>query len=174
MPTNVPAGSSAEYYASLTAGAATSLTLSGLNGDQDGDYFIDIEAASAANTNNLKIQINGSDTNLDSLSANTLVGGVARTDWSVAQAAQSPATFSANDLFRFQGRLIARSGRIRIMTGLAYTIKGGATTGFQEYCRYNDTTTNVTSMAIVASQSNGLGTTTFIRCVRIQTLNPLA
>jgi hypothetical protein len=169
-------GTFLEYYTSLTAGtgAQTSLTLSGLNGDVDGDYMIDIEMRSAQAANSLAIQLNGAATNLDWMSSNNLVGGAVRTDWALAQAGVSPILWAVGDFVNIQGRIRARSGRIRIMNAMAYSQKGGATTGFSLSGRYNDTATNLTSISIVAGIASGLAIGSYIRMVRMWTTNPLA
>lgn len=162
-----------EYYAT-NAAVATSLTLSGLNGDADGDYLVDIEIRSAVGSNTFKIQVNGADTNLDWFTYNGLVGGsITAGNWNIGQIG-GISTWSSGDLICFQGRIRARSGRIRIFTANGYAIKGGSVTGLLEMGRYNDTTTNLTSISIVASVASGLSAGSFIRMTRLPTTNPLA
>lgn len=161
-----------EYYVSLAA-PATTLALPGLNGDADGDYLIDIRSLCAV-SGTMAFQLNGASTNLDWLTTNLLVGAAIRNDWVWAQAGASPITWAVGDLIEFQGRIRARSGRARIMTGIAYVLKGGATAAFTAAGRYNDTATNITAMSLVSGGVNGLGAGSYIRLARLLTTNPLA
>jgi hypothetical protein len=160
-------------YSSVLGSAATSNVLSGLNGDADGDYLIDMKFIAAVGSNNLSIQVNGGTLNLDWLCSNDLVGGAVRTDWVFCQVGVSPLVWSANDIIELQARLRARSGQVRIMTGLAWVTLGGSKTGLNLKGRYNDTSTNITSISQVSSQTNGLAAGSYIRLIKLANNIPL-
>lgn len=156
-----------EYYQKLgTAGNV--LTVSGLNGDTDGEYLVDGLFFVSAGGTSLKFQIQTADTNLSGFSSNLLVGGVATTNCSIAQASQNPATFSSSDTIYFQGRINARSGYTRFMALQMWGTKGGSTTAWNFYCFWNDSSTVMTSMSLASSLSTGLAAGSRLRLLRVQ------
>ncbi len=165
-----------EYYASLTAGAATSLALSGLNGDADGDYLIRMYIKSAAaGSNTIKIQVNGADTNLYCVCSDPLHGGVAiNSSWTIAVAGINPYTFSTGNWANLVGVFPARSGRKRVWSASGFAQIQAANNAITLNGEYGDTSTNLTSISIVGNQSAGLSTECFIHAIRIQASNPLA
>ena len=164
-----------EYYASLTAGAATSLTLSGLNGDADGIYKVRFYIKSVQAANNIKIQVNGADTNLNCVFGDRLHGSVSLSgSWTVARAGLNPQPFGNGDFLTLDGFFNAKSGRKREYNALGYAFLPATGNGFELLGEYTDTTTNLTSISVVGSVATGLSSECFILATRIQSNNPLA
>ncbi len=165
-----------EYYTSLSGGAATSLTLSGLDGDTDGDYMIDINIVAAAGTNTIGLSVNGATaTNMNMVGTNGFVGATQRnSDWELAWGSNSPVVWAASDAIYLQGRMRVRSGRARVGTLWGPIAKGGTNQFMQMTLNWSDTASNMTSFGVYSNVASGLGTATFIRFVRVQTTNPLA
>jgi hypothetical protein len=171
----IAGGAATEYYASLTAGAATSLTLSGLNGDADGIYLVRMYIKSVQAANNIKIQVNGADTNLNCIVGDQLHGSVLTLgSWTIQRVSATPAPFGVGEYLNLVGIFSARTPRKRIWEAAGFGNPGAAGNGFILYGEYNDTSTNLTSLSIVGSVATGLDPETFIHAVRIQSSNPLA
>lgn len=135
---------------------ATSILVSGLLGDTDGEYLVDVAIINAAAANTFKFQINGADTSLKAFVGEWTLGKALRTDWFIATAAQSPQQFSVADEIHLLGRLTARSGRVRQLVWTGYL--DTATDGWLFFQgEYTDTVTQITSFGLVASGNMAAG-----------------
>lgn len=156
-----------DFFASLAA-PATTLVLSGLNGNAAGDYLIDgCAITNNAPNQNLQLLVNGATTNLKG------------TKWDIAVFGQSvganwlwsntgPYGFSVGTTFTFMGRLSARTGRIRQIH-----IAGLTNDSFNDvlsiYGQWTDTTTNLTSLTLSAANVNGLAAGSYLRLTPLNT-----
>ena len=155
---------SLDYFVALS-GAATSITLTGLNGNADGGYWIDFCGQTAAvSAAGWQFEPNGVTTNLNAFSSDGKVGGSSRTDWFFANTGLYG--FGSGALFCAQGHMTARTGRLR-----QFQVEGFTNDSNKESLKivgqWGDTTTNLTSLSVVSNQANGLtntGTTgTYLR-----------
>lgn len=162
--TCAPITLSPDHFVALS-GAATSITLSGLNGNAEGGYWIDFCGQTAlVSAAGWQFMPNGLATNLNAFAADGKVGGSSRTDWFFANSGLYG--FSSGTLFCVQGHMTARTGRVR-----QFQVEGFTNDTNKESLKivgqWGDTTTNLTSMTVQSNQANGLtntGTTgTYLR-----------
>lgn len=138
----------ATYVTTLTATANT-VTVAGLNGDQDGDYYCDFFLDYTAGTSGLlKLQINGADTNL---SSRAIEQSAAAAPVGVANAAafQLSDAVGGNNICHGKIWIRSRTGtRRNIVCNFLETEGSTVRTIFGDY---NDTTTVITSLSIVSA-----------------------
>ncbi len=152
------------------------LTVAGLNGDVDGQY--DISGELFINVNNSQIQWlpNGVGSNLLATSADIVSGAASDatmgTLWILARNS-GVMNFQSGQKIYFEGKLFARSGRVRHFT-INVMATGGTNAFASGFSRdqftlrgvLTDTSTNITSLTIGSGQVNGLGIGSFMRLTR--------
>jgi hypothetical protein len=144
--------------------ASDTITLSGLNGDVDGEYQFDAELLinSASPTVSFKPQSQAS--NLLAVTGSFLQGSVNHTDWILGRVSSDPWTFASGDKLYITGSLRAATGRIRMLS----------MSGFFDLSTNNelvfsgiwtDTTTNLTSFQILGNQASAFAAGSWLRMV---------
>jgi hypothetical protein len=155
------------YETTLTE-AATSVTISGLDGNTDILYELECRFVNGYNGNTVYSGLANNDSTSSNYGRQSLYG-----ESSTAGASRSTsagrifATYCSalNEIAMLEGILYVKSGyvrtslvkEIRSITGTTvYTLQ------FHGYC-WNNTADNITSLVILADQTNGLGIGTYIR-----------
>ncbi len=164
-------------YAALIS-ASDTLAVAGLNGDSDGDYFIDGEIFINASSNLIQFYVNGAASNLIGSQTDITRGAASdsagpSTQWTIgANGLSGGQSFVSGQKVYVQGRLRAKSGRVRYVVldilatgstndfGTGYSRDSFTTRGV-----WTDTSTNLTSIGIHSSQATGLGIGSWLRAV---------
>lgn len=157
-----PTGGSLLVLEVIISTAATALTFSGLNGNADGFYFLEIEKdPSVACTWNL--HVNGNTTVTDYNTQSAYSGGTSQTN---SRLNSSDVVFSGTS----SGGSLSTVYVTRLPAGyFAYTAfhgrnLGGASPEIQHYLGgSNFTITNITSLTLTAGSANGIGIGSKIR-----------
>lgn len=159
-------------YFVQAAGNVQTLTLSGLNGNADGDYDLEVYVTCNHGGSTFILLPNSAITNTESVYGDMLTGSGAAgaigwplygTTAGAAAGVSSPGTLLAQGVVRtLTGVGAARQVFLDGEANLNGTIKGIVLRG-----RYNDTSTNVTSLQISASTSDGIGIGSYIKAVAL-------
>lgn len=142
------------------AAAATSVTISGLDGDTDEEYLIYYRFIAGSGSNTTVRFYPNNDTTDANYGWQGLVGANSTASAVFANLAQlNNGSFVSGDTDFGRIRFFAKSGRVRTYLvdsfdkGASTTIGGAVTSGRM----WNDTSNNVTSIVFTANQTNGLG-----------------
>jgi hypothetical protein len=158
-----PITPSLDHYVALS-GTATSITLTGLNGNAEGGYKIDgCGTAPAVSAANWQLEPNGSASNLVARVGDVAVGSSSRSDWLFGNTGAYG--FASGSRFCFTGHMTARTGRVRQIWVSGYTTDSNHD-ALYIIGEWTDTTTNLTSFTMVTGQANGFtntGSGTFLR-----------
>lgn len=155
---NIPPASGAETVTGTAlAAAATSISISGLNGDDDGDYLVYFEliAVAGSATGALKVQFNDSDANLYGFAlAQTAV------DATLATHTAASATFSggpgAGDYCAGWIMIRSRSGGLPRRTSVVEAFTGDGPRVDRAIFTYTDSSTVITKISIVAANATSI------------------
>jgi len=159
-----PGGAGATVSASVTGSAATSITVSGLDGNNDGDYDIYVDLLAASATSTVLLSINGSTANLyhawaQIVGASTLTG--ARSNGTC----QVGANLSTGQGTRGWIRLRSKTGGTSAVRGGTSSLSSDVgPTHYMGAIEYLDVTTNITSIGITAAANSlAVGSSIVIR-----------
>ncbi len=156
--------------------AATSLTLSGLNGDADILYEVMGRILKDASTGHVTFQLNADATAGNHAWANvinysgTITGGASVSDTQIYyEDGTSNQRLVASDHLDFFFRLFAKSGVQRRLLGRATAriSNGSLLLGYDFIGEWKNTSTNLTSIKIISGAGNIGGLGSFIRAYRI-------
>lgn len=152
------------YFAQVSGASVQTLTLSGMNGDTDGNYRIYGRVVNGHAGATYSLRPNSQALNLQCAGADQAVGQGNGTDWAAYGGTAFPAGISLN--FTFSGFMYVRSGLMR-----SYSIQG--TKGDATQSLYNisgiwtDTATLLTSLQLTSSQVDGLASGSFIEATSL-------
>jgi hypothetical protein len=159
----VPIVQSLDHYIALSA-PATSITLTGLNGNAEGGYSIvacgTVPAVSSANW---QLKPNGSASNLVARVGDVVAGSSSISTWTFGNT--GPYGFASGTRFCFKGHMDARTGRVRQIWVEGYSADSNQDALYL-VGQWTDTTTNLTSFTMVTGQANGFtntGSGTFLK-----------
>lgn len=156
-----------EYFAAVSGASVGNLVLSGMDGDTDGDYEISGQIISGHSGATFVFEPNNQNANLKAFAGDYLSGGASGTVWAVVgKVASFPQGVVAGDVFNFWGHLTIQTGRIRSVniSGFMDTTTDDA---YHMEGIWTDTTTNLTSLELQSSQSDGLADGSWFRAVSL-------
>ena len=162
---SIPAARPVRY--TTLSGAATSITVSGLNPVSDGDYDVWAYVPVVQANSTFEWRPNASASNCISVSTNVFNGGRRNdTSWLISNAAASPQLFAATNVVVMEGVLIAKTGFVREFS-FRWMLYTGSTTNDMGYvhCYWNDTSTALASLQLISAVANGYGTGAIIRLI---------
>ena len=148
------------------AAPATSISVSGLDGDADGDYRIwfEIKAVDGSGTGALKVQINDADTNLYGFALAQLASDVAPTPSHTSGSATFSGGPSTGDYCSGWILVRSRSGGFPRRTCTVEAFTGDGPRVDRGIFTYADSGTNITKISIVAGTATSMdvGSTMFV------------
>ena len=150
-------GSGIGYKSTLIA-AANNITVSGLNGDVDGNYKIYGKIIVAVDNATVEFQPQSQSSNLKAVNGDMLAGALATAHWKLGKFGVDPMVFPATSTINFWGFLSAKTGRVRYVNINAY-VDFPATQDDQFYINgiWTDTSTNMTSFKIASAVAVSFG-----------------
>lgn len=152
------------YDSGELAAAATSITISGLDGDVDEEYELIVRAANGhADACAYSVRLNADDGadhyGYQALTAINTVAGASRNAADSALYPSIHGVVTTGSIQMFSGKIFAKSGQPR--TAIFKSANDISTTTVTEVnlngCSWGNTADNVTSLSVVASASDGLG-----------------
>lgn len=161
----VAAGTWVIHSEQILASPATTVTISNLNGDVDGDYRVIVRGIANATDTDFRAKINNDGTS--SIYGYQQLYGISSSG-SAGRATASSLLFdngaSSGHVVFSDMFLSVKSGVIRTALSRSIGRVTGTTVGVirTKAESYNETATNVTSLVVSASQTNGLGAGTYI------------
>lgn len=145
----------------ILTGAATSITFSGLDGNTDRMYRLIGMVGIAQNTSTLSITVNGAATNL-SLQRVYTNGFDSKSSWELLGPIASGSWLAVDFTFAVKANPNSQSFNRGGVGNLMYSSGTTATLVIMYGLSYNDTSTNITSLALVDDQSNGLANGSYL------------
>lgn len=150
----------------LLAAPATTCPVA-CNGNASGDFLLDgLYISNGAPSQNFSLLVNGAATNLRARVGDDVAGSSFITTWTWGNTGAYG--FAAGSTIQFQGRLNARSGRIRsiYVKGLTNDSNNDM---LEMFGQWTDTTTTLTSLALSAGNALGLAAGSYLRLTPLNT-----
>lgn len=167
-------GALALVEAKIITSGVTDVTFSGLNGNADGIYLLQYAIKNGfAGTTLYSLQPNAVTSNMTYVQQFYNSGGAGYGGGSVAYFSGADSTDAASGyLTLFAKASINSVARDRFFSSHYTSLSGGVLQPVNFDVRWNDTSTNITSLVIHASQTNGIGDGTELRLYKYATPAP--
>lgn len=151
-----------------TSGTVTSFTISGLNGNLDGDYLISYHLVSAqTSVQTFTLQPNGVSSNQVGM---YFIAGTGNTD--VGTLSLGQITGGSETSFDGQCTFTSVTGRVRLLDCSGHTMNGTSSERLiLSSSTWMDTTTNITSLVFVGSLASGIAIGSYAKIQRLGATN---